>query len=49
MALSDPLELLVVMFVVLAIPVMVVYWIVRLAVRRELERRPGAELSHSGE
>ena len=40
MALADPLQILVVLLAILAIPVIVVYWIVKLAVRRELEKRP---------
>ena len=41
MALGDPLNILLVMVLVLLIPVVVIYWIVRLAVRHELKRKKG--------
>jgi flagellar biogenesis protein FliO len=39
MALGDPFQILVVLFLILLIPVVVIYWIVRLAVRHELKKR----------
>ncbi len=39
MALGDPLQILIILTVILLIPVIVIYWIVRLAVRHELKRK----------
>jgi hypothetical protein len=39
MALADPANILVTLFLVILIPVIVIYWIVRLAVGHELNRR----------
>ncbi|HYY91228.1 MAG TPA: hypothetical protein VE955_04510 [Candidatus Dormibacteraeota bacterium] len=40
MALGDPVQLLIIIFVALAIPAIVVYWIVRLAISHEQKRKP---------
>jgi hypothetical protein len=40
MALGDPFQILIILFLILLIPVVVIYWIVRLAVRHELKRNP---------
>jgi len=39
MALGDPFQSLIILFLILLIPVVVIYWIVRLAVRHELRKR----------
>ena len=39
MALGDPANILVTLFLVILVPVMVIYWLVRLAVKHELNRR----------
>jgi flagellar biogenesis protein FliO len=39
MALADPANTMVTLFLVILLPVIVIYWIVRLAVRHELKRR----------
>jgi hypothetical protein len=39
MALGDPANVFVIVFLVILIPVIAIYWIVRLAVRHELIRR----------
>ncbi len=44
MALADPANILVTLFLVILIPVIVIYWIVRLAVRHELNRRKASGL-----
>ena len=44
MALANPANILVTLFLVILLPVIVIYWIVRLAVRRELKRRKAGSL-----
>ena len=44
MALGDPANILVTLFLVILVPVMVIYWIVRLAVKHELNRRGTSSL-----
>ncbi len=44
MALADPANILVTLVLVILIPVIVIYWIVRLAVRHELKRRKASTL-----
>jgi hypothetical protein len=44
MALGDPANIFVIMFLVILIPVIAIYWIVRLAVRHELNRRKATSL-----
>jgi hypothetical protein len=44
MALGDPANILVTLFLVILIPIVVVYWIVRLAVKHELNRRGTSSL-----
>ena len=39
MALADPANIFVTLFLVIVLPVIVIYWIVRLAIRHELNRR----------
>ena len=39
MALGDPANILVTLFLVILVPIVVIYWIVRLAVKHELSRR----------
>jgi len=44
MALGDPANILVTLFLLILVPVMVIYWIVRLAVKHELNRRGTSSL-----
>ena len=44
MALGDPANILVTLFLVILVPVMVIYWIVKLAVKHELNRRRTSSL-----
>jgi hypothetical protein len=44
MALGDPANILVTLFLVILLPIMVIYWIVRLAVKHELNRRMTSSL-----
>jgi len=44
MALGDPANILVTMFLVILIPAIAIYWIIRLAVRHELNRRKTTSL-----
>ncbi len=39
MALGDPFQILLVLLVIVAIPVAILYWVVRMAVRAEMRRR----------
>ena len=44
MALGDPANVFVIVFLVILIPVIAIYWIVRLAVRHELNKRKATSL-----
>ncbi len=44
MALGDPANILVTLFLVILVPVMIIYWIVKLAVKHELNRRGSSSL-----
>ncbi len=39
MALGDPLQILLISVLIILIPVLVIYWVVRLAVRHELRNK----------
>ncbi len=44
MALGEPANILVTLFLVILVPIVVIYWIVRLAVKHELNRRRTSSL-----
>ncbi len=44
MALGDPANILVTLFLVILLPIVVIYWMVRLAVRHELNRRGNSSI-----